>query len=68
MSELKYSVRNFCFHFGEAYYGLHERGLITADQLERVVSLLDKLEDYPPDLFRERLAKIFAETDEVESS
>lgn len=58
-NEIKYSVRNFCFYFAEAYYALHERGLITDEQLERMVSLLDKIEDYPTDLFEERLQKIF---------
>lgn len=58
-NNLDYSVRNFCFYFGEAYYALFERGLISDEQLERIVSLLDKLEDYPPDLFEERLIKIF---------
>ncbi|AZR74265.1 hypothetical protein BBF96_13155 [Anoxybacter fermentans] len=55
----KYSVRDFCFYFTEAYLALHERGLITEEQLEKVINLLDRLEDYPPDLFEERLKKIF---------
>ena len=60
-NEIKYSVRNFCFHFAEAYYALHERGEISDEQLERVISLLDKMEDYPSELFQERLQKIFGE-------
>lgn len=55
----KHGVRDFCFYFGEAYFALHERGLLSAEQLDRVVNLLDKIEDYPTDLFQERLEKIF---------
>lgn len=60
-NEVKYSVRNFCFYFGEAFDALRERGELTDEQLERVISLLDKMEDYPPELFEERLMKIFGE-------
>lgn len=60
-NELKYSARNFYFYFGDAYETLRERGELTDEQLERVTNLLDKMEDYPPDLFEERLLKIFGE-------
>ncbi|MCK4258910.1 MAG: hypothetical protein KAX49_08025 [Halanaerobiales bacterium] len=49
----------FCIHFTEAYLALYEHGLITEEQLEKVINLIDRLNDYPPELFEERLMKIF---------
>ena len=59
--KVQYTVRTFGLYFIDAYYGLYERGLIDDDELERIQGLIDRLEDYPPDLFCERLVKIFGE-------
>ena len=59
MTDNQYSVRDFCFHLAEAYLALNQRGLITDEQLDRVIKLLDSMEVYPPKLFKERLEKIF---------
>ncbi len=53
------STLEFCIHFTEAYLALRERNLITEEQLEKVLNLIERLEDYPPELFEERLNKIF---------
>lgn len=54
-----FKVGAFTIHFAEAYMALYEKGEITDDQLEKVTNLLDRMEDYPPGLFKERLEKIF---------
>lgn len=59
MEEHNYSVSDFCFYFAEAYINLHERGLLTKEQLERISNLLDMMEVLPPELFQERLQRIF---------
>lgn len=56
----KYGATSFIIYFTEAYMALKKRGLLTDEQFDRVVNLLDKVEDYPSDLFQERLEKIFA--------
>ena len=61
MKEHKHSVSDFCFYFAEAYIALHQRGLLTDQQLERISNLLDMLEALPPELFQDRLKRIFIE-------
>lgn len=61
MKDNQHSVRDFCFHLAEAYLALNQRGLITDEQLDKVIKLLDSMEVYPPKLFKERLEKIFPE-------
>ncbi|HKK83335.1 MAG TPA: hypothetical protein VJ958_03815 [Atribacterota bacterium] len=47
------------FTFTSAYEDLYEKGEITADQLNRVLSLIDRYQDYSPTEFKEKLRNIF---------
>ncbi len=61
MDESILTPASFSIYFTEAYYSLYEKGLITPDQLERIIVLLDMMESLPPELFQERLMRIFPE-------
>ncbi len=49
------------FTFTSAYEDLYEKGEITAEQLDRVLSLIDKYQDHSPTDFEEKLRSIFPE-------
>lgn len=48
------------FALTNAYENLYEKGEITAEQLDRVLSLIDKFKNYPPSDFEKELKDIFS--------
>ncbi len=49
------------FALTNAYENLYEKGEITDDQLDCVLSLIDKHQDYSPADFEKKLKDIFAD-------
>ena len=47
------------FALTNAYENLYEKGEITEEQLESVLSLIDNYQDYPPADFEKELKNIF---------
>jgi len=45
--------------FGNKYQQLHEKGEITADELDRVLSLIDEYDAYETEEFAKKLNDIF---------
>ncbi len=47
--------------FTMGYWNLHKKQIISAEKLDKVLDLIDKLEDHPPPEIKKRLAEIFKE-------
>ncbi len=47
--------------FTMGYWNLHKTQKISAEELDKVLDLIDKLEDHPPLEIKKRLAEIFKE-------
>ncbi len=48
------------FSFIHSYKKLHEEGVISEEELEKIQDILDHLEKYSPVELQEKLAQIFA--------
>ncbi len=54
-------------YFTEIYHNLWEEGKISREEHEQVQALLDNLEQYPPNLLKEKLESIFEQKNNRDS-